>query len=60
MDKNRFVNKFYTVEQVASKLNLEVSTIQRYCRDGTIKAKKSLKMWLIAEEDLQDYINSLN
>jgi excisionase family DNA binding protein len=58
--QNNGINRLYTTEQVADKLQVNEATIRRYCRDGTIKAKKSLKMWLIAEEDLQAYINSLN
>lgn len=45
-------NKYYTVEQIAELLNMHPKTIQRYIREGKIKANKVGKEWRVTGHDL--------
>jgi|SRR3954453_504707 excisionase family DNA binding protein len=47
--------KLYSVEQVASLLNLHVRTVRGYVRDGKIKAVRIGKQYRIAQEDLEAF-----
>lgn len=51
------VNRVYTLGQLERKLGLTKQTLRVYCREGTIKATKSGKSWLVAEQDLYNYLN---
>ena len=51
------VNRVYTLDQLERKLGLTKQTLRIYCREGTIKATKSGKSWLVAEQDLYNYLN---
>lgn len=52
------MNRYYTVEKVAELLALHPKTIQRYVREGKLKAKKVGKSWRIYEQGLSDYMQS--
>lgn len=52
------MNRYYTVEKVAELLALHPKTIQRYVREGKLKAKKVGKSWRIYEQGLNDYMSS--
>lgn len=41
-------------------LELHPKTIQRYVREGKLKAKKVGKSWRIYEQELNDYMHSSN
>ena len=45
-------NIYYTVEQVAELLSLHQKTVQRYIREGKLRASKIGKGWRIAGHDL--------
>ncbi|MGC4017891.1 MAG: helix-turn-helix domain-containing protein [Muricomes sp.] len=44
--------KYYTVEQVSKLLNIHPKTIQRYIREGKLRANKIGKSWRITGHDL--------
>ena len=44
---------FYTIEQVAERLNLHVKTVRNYVRDGKLKATRIGKSYRIARTDLE-------
>ncbi len=44
--------KFYTVEQIAEMLNIHPKTIQRYIREGKLRATKIGKAWRVSGHDL--------
>lgn len=44
--------KYYTVEQIASMLNMHPKTIQKYIREGKLKANKVGKSWRVTGHDL--------
>lgn len=44
--------KFYTVEQVSEMLNMHPKTIQRYIREGKLRAVKFGKGWRVSGHDL--------
>jgi excisionase family DNA binding protein len=44
--------QYYTAAQAAKLLNMHVKTIQRYIREGRLKAKKVGKEWRITGHDL--------
>jgi excisionase family DNA binding protein len=44
--------KYYTSEQAANLLNIHPKTLQRYIREGRLKANKVGKSWLITGHDL--------
>jgi excisionase family DNA binding protein len=45
-------NTFYTVEQISDMLNLHPKTVQRYIREGKLKAVKFGKGWRVTGHDL--------
>lgn len=44
--------KYYTVEQIASMLDIHPKTIQRYIREGKLRANKVGKGWRVTGHDL--------
>ena len=45
----------YTVEQLAGILSLHPKTVQRFLREGEIKATKVGREWRVRKEDLRDF-----
>ncbi len=50
------VDKFYSVEQIASMIDLHPKTIQRYIREGRLKAQKIGKAWRVSGHDLSVFV----
>ena len=48
-------NSYYTVEQVAELLSLHPKTVQRYIREGKLRASKIGKGWRITGHDLSNF-----
>lgn len=48
--------KFYTAEEVADILKLDIVTVRRYLSLGDMKGAKIGKSWRITEEDLKEFI----
>lgn len=46
------MKEYYTVEQVADMLSLHPKTVQRYIREGKLRANKIGKSWNITKHDL--------
>lgn len=46
---------FYTVDQVAERLNLHAKTVRRYIRDGRLKAKRIGKEYRVTRHDLDEF-----
>ncbi|RDU23218.1 helix-turn-helix domain-containing protein [Anaerosacchariphilus polymeriproducens] len=44
--------EFYTVDQIAKMLNIHPKTIQRYIREGKLRATKIGKSWRVSGHDL--------
>lgn len=51
--------QLYTVDEVASLLNLHVKTVRRYVRDGRLKARRIGKEYRIARADLTDFAGEI-
>jgi excisionase family DNA binding protein len=47
---------YYTVEQISDMLNIHPKTIQRYIREGRLRAAKIGKSWRITGHDLSVFI----
>ncbi len=47
---------YYTVEQISKMLDIHPKTIQRYIRDGRLRASKVGKSWRINGHDLSVFI----
>src|SRR6056297_521017 len=47
--------EYYTVQQIAQLLDLHEKTIQRYIREGKIKAQKMGKSWRVTKENLDEF-----
>ena len=47
-----------TTEQVAARLNRTALSVRRLCHGGTLRATKDGRQWLVAEDDLEDYLNA--
>jgi len=47
---------FYTIDQVARLLELHPKTVQRYVRDGFLRASKVGKRWRISGHDLSLFV----
>lgn len=48
--------KIYTDREVAEILGCSWETIQDYCRQGVLKARKAGRNWRILEESVRDYL----
>jgi len=44
---------WYTLEEVAEKLRLQVRTVRGYVRSGTLKAKRIGKQYRVTQQDLE-------
>ena len=49
---------YYTVEQISDMLNMHPKTIQRYIREGRLRATKIGKSWRITGHDLSIFVES--
>ena len=49
---------YYTVEQIAGLLNIHPKTIQRYIREGKLRAVKLGKSWRVTGHDLSTFTES--
>lgn len=47
---------FYTVEQISGMLQMHPKTIQRYIREGRLKAQKVGKSWRVTGHDLSLFV----
>lgn len=47
--------KFYTVDEIASIIDLHPKTVRRFIREGKIKAVKIGRSWRISQEDFAEY-----
>lgn len=54
------MNKYYTVEEIAKILNMHHKTIQRYIREGKLKATKVGKSWRVTGHDLSVFMEGTN
>ena len=50
---------FYTVSEVAHKLNVTPASVRNYIRQGHLKGMKIMSRWLISEQDLQELMKKL-
>lgn len=48
--------KFYTTDEVAVVCRVQKETVREWIKDGKIKAIKRGRSYLIAEEDLKEYL----
>jgi excisionase family DNA binding protein len=51
----RMIKDYYTVEQISKMLNIHPKTIQRYIREGKLRATKIGKGWRITGHDLSAF-----
>lgn len=51
-------NEYYSVEQLSDMLNIHPKTIQRYIREGKLRASKIGKSWRITGHDLSVFTES--
>ncbi len=49
---------YFTVDQISEMLNIHPKTIQRYIREGKLRASKIGKSWRITGHDLSVFIES--
>jgi excisionase family DNA binding protein len=52
------VNEYYTVEQISEMLSIHPKTIQRYIREGKLRASKIGKSWRVTGHDLSVFTES--
>ena len=50
--------KFYTVDEISNILGMHQKTIQRYIREGKLRAAKVGKAWRISGHDLSRFMES--
>lgn len=48
----------YTTAQVAEKLHRNEGSVRKLCNDGTLRATKDGRQWLVSDEDLAEYLNT--
>ncbi|MGD1816008.1 MAG: helix-turn-helix domain-containing protein [Pleomorphochaeta sp.] len=51
--------KYYSVNEIANMLNLHQKTIQRYIREGKLKANKIGKAWRVEDNELKIFANNI-
>lgn len=51
-------DNFYTVEEVAKKLNSNEQSVRRLINSNQLKATKKLRKWYVFHTDLVDFIKS--
>jgi len=49
------INKYYSVDEIAELLKIHPKTIQRYIREGRLKANKVGKSWRVSGHDLSTF-----
>lgn len=54
------MERYYTVEEIAELLSMHPKTIQRYIREGKLRAKKVGKSWRISGHDLSTFTEGSN
>ncbi len=47
--------KLYPVEELATLLNIQESTVRKILREGRIPGRKLAKRWYVSEDSLQAY-----
>jgi len=52
-------DSFYTAEQVAGMLGMHVKTVQRYMREGKLRASRIGRRWRVSGHDLSAFTESL-
>lgn len=53
-------NTFYSVEQISQMLNIHPKTVQRYIREGRLRAAKIGKSWRVTGHDLSVFTEGTN
>jgi len=53
MNKN-----YYAVDQIANMLNMHPKTVQRYIREGKLRASKIGKSWRVTGHDLSTFVEN--
>ncbi len=51
---------YYTAEQIAEMLHMHVKTVQRYIREGKLRAVKLGKSWRVSGHDLSVFTEGAN
>lgn len=52
------IKDYYTVEQISDMLDIHPKTIQRYIREGRLRATKIGKSWRVTGHDLSVFVES--
>ena len=50
-------DEFYTADELAEKLKLNIMTIYRYIKAGKLKAHKLGKEYRISQKDFEQFLN---
>ncbi len=53
-------DNIFTVDQIASLLDLHTKTVRRYIREGKLKANKVGGQWRVMRDDLERFVGSEN
>lgn len=54
------MDNYFTPQQVAEKLQLNIRTVYKWIREGKLKAIKVGDLWRISESELERFINENN
>lgn len=49
---------FYTAEEVANILKLDIKTVRRYLSQGDMKGAKIGNTWRVTEEELKEFVEN--
>jgi len=49
--------ELYDLQELSKKLGLHLVTLQRYCRQGKIRAQKIGRGWQVSGDNLKAFIN---
>lgn len=53
---NGEIEELYTIEEVARMLKLSARTVERFCKDGRLKAFKIGRLWRIPRSSLEQFL----
>jgi len=54
------MEKFYTPEQIAQMLQVNVVTVHRWLRGGKLKSVKLGRLWRVSASSLEEFVHSKN
>jgi excisionase family DNA binding protein len=56
--EGELVSAYLDVREIAAELHVSVQTVNRWCREGKLHARRAGRKWLIRREDLDRFLEA--